>query len=105
MGYEEHILESTKETPHVRPPWLTTLARFLRETGLRIRISSLLKPRRQRDNDEALMDIIEGCMTPKEIEEVNACRLFLGVTMVSSMVSSTGKRILESIYRGRKVVI
>ena len=44
-------------------------------------------------------------MTHKELKEVNACRLFLGVTMMSDMVSGNGKRILESIYRGKKVVI
>lgn len=105
LGYEEHILESTKETTHIRIPWLTTLTRFLRETGIRVKVSSLWKPKKQRENDRALMDIVKNYMTDTELKEVNACRLFLGVTMMSDMASSDGKIILESIYRGRKVVI
>ena len=54
-GFEDQILESTKETPHVRLPWLTTLTSFLQNTGLRVKAGSLWKPRKQRDNEKALM--------------------------------------------------
>jgi hypothetical protein len=41
-------------------------------------------------------------LSPKELQQLNACRLYLSVVMLSDIVTADGKQILANIWKGER---
>ena len=81
--------------PHLQPmKWIPEIRTFLGKRDLQLKLERSFVPKPQRVNDSFLMDdAIVGSWKVGEIKRINACRLFLGVTLVSDIASIDGTTI------------
>ena len=81
--------------PHLYPmKWLPSIREFLRKNGLSLELSINCIPELQRVHDEFIMDhVVTGIFKRNEIQMINACRIYKGVTLLSDMVTMDGKSI------------
>ena len=71
--------------------WIPAIRNFLATLHAELELSVDFVPKVQRENDCFLMDIAtNGTFKPRAIWLVNACRLFLGVTLLSDIVNAAG---------------
>jgi hypothetical protein len=96
------VLEDTREITYVKIPWFNEFRNFLRNTSGTVQLSDHWSPEPQRDKDESIMAKIltSGQFKPRELEIINACRLYLRVTRVSDITTPDGSRILTKILTG-----
>jgi hypothetical protein len=73
------LTEDTREITYVKIPWFNEFRNFLRNTSGTIQLSEHWSPEPQRDRDESIMTKIltSGNFKPRELEIINACRLYL----------------------------
>ena len=81
--------------PHLEPmKWIPEIRTFLGKHDLQLELEKSFVPKPQRVNDSFLMDdAIVSSWKVGEIKRINACRLFLGVTLVSDIASIDGTTI------------
>ena len=82
--------------PHLVPmQWIPQVQNFLKTTDCRIELETKFLPTLQRDNDRCLMDIaVESTQfTPTELVLLNACRIYLGVTLLSDISTPDGTKL------------
>jgi hypothetical protein len=101
-GLTDSVLEDTREIPYVKIPWFDEFRHYLRNTAGTIQLSDHWSPELQRDKDESIMAIIlnSGQFKTRELEIINACRLYLRVTRVSDITTSDGSRITARMLMG-----
>ena len=85
---------------HIEDRWYQTTIRFLHqcnahiETDTRIRILC-------RENDSSLMeDFLLTNPSPRELKQLNSCRLFLRVTTLSDICNARGNKIIRQCWEG-----
>ena len=74
--------------------WIPNLRMFLARHNFELEYKVNFIPPIQRENDKFLMDLAKG--KPKTIEMINACRLYLGVTLLSDIVTASGNKLRYS---------
>ena len=84
--------------PHLDPMvWISQVRDFLGSLDCHIELSQTFLPELQRENDLFLM---EHALTQQygenQLRLLNACRIFLGVTLLSDIVSADGLSLRES---------
>lgn len=90
--------------PHLEPmKWLPVIRFHLHKMGSRLILTKTFVPPLQRVNACFLMDVIlnSAIFTPHQLKIFNACRLYLGVTLLSDITTSSGTHIYHSLHRGR----
>ena len=85
------------DLPHLSPmKWLPAIWQFLHDHDLWLELEDPFIPKLQREGDGFLMDIVlQQKYTPTEIQRINACRLFKGVTLISDISTIAGDSIKE----------
>ena len=82
--------------PYLAPmKWIPQVRQFLHSTNCHIELEATFLPKLQRENDRFLMDLVLESMTltPMELQMLNACRMYLGVTLLSDIVTPDGKKL------------
>ena len=88
--------------PYLEPMvWLPQVREFLAKIDGGIELSNDFIPQLQRTNDKFLMDkSITGIFTDLELQLVNACRLYLGVTLLSDITNPKGDLVKSFALQG-----
>ena len=89
--------------PHLSPmQWVPQLRKFLSEVDCRVELEETFVPKLQRENDVFLMDsALELTASSTELKLINACRLYLQVTMLSDLVTPDGSTLTLAAIDGR----
>ncbi len=93
-GVLQHILQDTTPYSWVPDRWLSWLRQTMYAHNIQIRYPAwVIQPLRR--NDVFLMEAInELGQTSQQLEQVNACRMYLQVTTLAEIVDHTGTTIL-----------
>jgi len=93
-GVSQPILQDTTPYSWIPDRWLSWLRRTMNEHNIQIRYSAwVIQPLRR--HDVFLMEAISKLgLTPQQLEQVNACRMYLQVTTLADITDHTGTLIL-----------
>ncbi len=81
--------------------WLTSIWRHMSQVGFTVEIEDAWMPALSRQNDMAIMDVaIQYNFTTQQLKEINYCRVYLQVILLSDIVNAGGGRILPSAFEG-----
>ncbi len=93
-GTQLPVLEDTRPCPWIPDQWLTWLHRTMREHNIQIIYDAWTVPPLRR-YDVFIMEAVEEIgLTTCQLEQINACQMYLQITMLAKMVDHTGKLIL-----------
>lgn len=84
--------------PHLSPmKWLPAIRKFLLSQDMWLELEETFFPELQRVNDAFIMDIaLDLHYSNNEIQRINACRLYKGVTLISDITNVRGNKISEN---------
>ena len=83
--------------------WLNHFTQLLRKHNIQIKLKEVEQPISQRENDVCIMDSITLKIKSKiTLQRINACRLFLQITLLSEISSANGKFIKHNILNGKR---
>ena len=90
--------------PHLTPmQWVPQLRQFLSSVDCRVELEEDFVPRLQRENDVFLMDsALAFTSSATDLKLINACRLYLQVTMLSDIVTPDGCTFTLASLDGRR---
>jgi len=93
-GFSQSVLMDTTPCPWVPDKWLSRIRRTMHEHNIKIQHEAwVILPLRQ--HDVFLMEAISDCnLSNSQLEQVNACRMFLQVTTLAEIVDHTGRNLL-----------
>ena len=85
--------------PHIAPmKWIPSIHEFLHSIGGRMEVENLPVTPLQREHDQFLMDIaLDLYSKPSDLQHLNACRLYLQVTLLSDITTADGKFIRSEV--------
>jgi len=94
-GVSQPILQDTTPYSWIPNRWLSRLRKTMHEHNIQLKHSAwVIQPLRQ--NDVFLMEAInELGLTPLQLEQINACRMYLQITTLAEIVDHTGTIILS----------
>jgi hypothetical protein len=95
-----------KKVPHLECAWLQSIRTGLAKTNARIERTESAVYADRRSDDCHLMDQIceSKGFTDNQVRRINACRLFLKVTLLSDIMTACGKRIHPAYYEGAETI-
>jgi hypothetical protein len=80
-----------------QPFWLTFIWSFLHRAHASFDIEHMWVPSLARQNDVLLMDLaIQLNFTSSQLKQINLCRLYLQVLMLSDIATADGRKVLQS---------
>ena len=83
--------------------WLNNFTQLLRKHNIQIKLKDFEPPIAQRENDVCIMDTITQKINSKlTLQRINACLLFLQITLLSEITSANGKFIKLNILNGQR---
>ena len=91
---QQPVLSNAMNTlPHMAPmKWIPSIHEFLHSIGGRIEVENLPVTPLQCEHDWFLMDIaLDLYSKPSDLQHLNACRLYLQVTLLSDITTADGK--------------
>ena len=96
------LMDPSITLPHLDPMvWIPPLRESLHQLGCTIEVHSAFVPKLQRDSDMFVMDhAIQVFQRPTDLQLINACRLYLGITLLSDMVTPEGRQICQFALQG-----
>jgi hypothetical protein len=88
--------------PHLETKWITSLRTFLKYTGATIELDESYLTNREGEHDWHIMDAIiqSGKFSPKEIRQLNYCRLYLQATTISDIANAKGDALDVYLIKG-----
>jgi len=95
--FQRHILEDPKQCPWILDHWLSYLCMIMNNNNLSIRYASwTIKP--LWDNDRYLMeDIIQHSIPKHQLGKLNACHMYLQVTMLAKITDNMDEALLPQV--------
>ena len=98
------LMDIHRRLPHMDPmQWLPSMRQFLHSVDCQIEVGLDFVPNLQRDHDLFLMDYAtEANYTDGELKLVNACRLYLGVVLLSDIVTPDGTVLTQECIQGKR---
>jgi hypothetical protein len=96
------LRDTTTKLPHLECKWLASLRQFLQDIEGQIHLRHDFVEPLQRQQDSFLMDLATGTKKfgKAELRRINYCCMYLGVLLLSDIVSADGKRIIQSVHLG-----
>jgi len=107
-GICQPVLESpiTAASKYITRTWLSVLWSHLHKHNLQLHVPDAWRPQPQRINDQSIMAIADDIFGTgrryRELQQIQACRLYLRVTMLSEIVDATGRRLCIASIRGER---
>ena len=102
-GIRSPILEDTStQLPHLEAEWLSSLRQFLQDVQGQLELDTPFVTPLQRQGDAFLMDLAiqSGKFKPTQLRQLNYCRLYLNVLLVSDISNANGTNLNPETYRG-----
>jgi hypothetical protein len=98
------LAEPKDDIDYIETCWIMCIRDFLRTYGLRINLSTHEEPVAQLLQDEFLMDAIRerGDCTATQMQQINACRMYLRATRLSDIASADGKNLRKDCLQGHQ---
>ena len=93
-GTQQPVLSNvTSALPHIAPmKWIPSIHKFLNSIGGRMEVENLPVTPIQREHDQFFTDIaLDLYSKPSNLQHLNACRLYLQVTLLSDIATVDGK--------------
>jgi hypothetical protein len=91
-----------KSVPHLECDFLQSFRTGLTTIEARVKCSNSFVSKPRRIADSHIMDAI--CESPKftnaDVRKINACRLFIQITLISDLATPCGKHIIQTYYSG-----
>ena len=99
--------ETSIKLPQLDPMvWIPAIRDFLNKINGSLEMAETFVPDLQRENDCFLMDdVVSGSYRPTEIKYISACRLYLGVTLMSDIATADGNEIRPEILLGSQPTV
>ena len=83
--------------------WLSHFTQLLRKHNIHIKLNDFESPIPQRENDVGTIDIITKNISSNiTLQRLNACKLFLQITLISKIASANGKFIKHNILKRKR---
>ena len=104
-GTQQPVLSNVMNAlPHMAPmKWIPSIREFLHSIGSRMEVENLPVTPLQREHDWFLMDIaLDLYSKPSDLQHLNACRLYLQVTLLSNITTSDGKFIQSEVMQSHR---
>jgi hypothetical protein len=94
-GISRNIFQDTIPLPHVPWSWLMSIRDFLHHIQADIRGIPITVIPKYRDNDKHIMEeaIRVESFTPKELRQIQSCRLYMQITVLSEITNASGEQI------------
>ena len=102
FGLSQPILETSNiATKYVNIVWVNNFIDLLQDHGLQIKLKQKFVHAPQRINDRFVMDDITKITSSRlTLQRLNACRMYLQVTLLSEIIDIQGHQITSSATRG-----
>ena len=104
-GTQQPVLSDvTIALPHIAPmKWIPSIREFLHSIGGRMEAENLPVTPLQHEQDWFLMDItLDLYSKPSNLQRLNACRLYLQVTLLSDITTGDGKFIRSEVKQSHR---
>ena len=104
-GTQQPVLSDvTIALPHIAPmKWIPSICEFLHSIGGRMEAENLPVTPLQHEQDWFLMDItLDLYSKPSNLQRLNACRLYLQVTLLSDITTGDGKFIRSEVMQSHR---
>ena len=103
-GLSTPILETSHQaTTYINSIWLTNLIVFFHKHNLQIKFKQTFIQKPQRTNDRFIMDNITlHISSPNILKKINACRLYLQVTLLLEIATIRGDEVIFSAITGER---
>jgi hypothetical protein len=87
----------------LEPNWITSIWSYIESANLTLEIEQLWLPKPSREGDAMIMDLAtQFNLSVVQIKQLNNCRLYLQVLMLSDITEADGIHILPNMFKGRK---
>lgn len=101
VGSVENPLQDNRAFPYVHAPWLECTRQFLRITESKISIPHLRTPVKIRIYNQEVMPLaMQYTSKTKQLQQINACRLYLQVTTMAEISSQNGTHLIDYAMTG-----
>jgi hypothetical protein len=81
--------------------WLVSIWRHMSQIGFTLLVENAWRPSLSCQHDIAIMDAaVQYNFTAQQLKQINFCRMYLQVIMLSDIVDASGTRILSSVFHG-----
>jgi len=81
--------------------WLVSIWRHMSQIGFTLEVENAWRPSLSCQHDIAIMDAaMQYNFTAQQLKQINFCRMYLQVIMLSDIVDASGTRILSSAFHG-----
>jgi len=107
LGISENFLNTSyKQCNYLAcPTWFTSLWHFMSKLHLSIEMKQVWLPNATEGNDINLMDyFLSFNFTPKQLQGIHFCRVYLQLLSLADMVSTDGCSIIEPVLQGCKLI-
>jgi hypothetical protein len=107
-GTADHLLENPfTEIDYIESCWIMAIRDFRRMYNVRMEFTEHSHPVALCEGDEFIMDALRtrGQCTPKQLERLNACRMYLRVARLSEIASADGKKLTPDALKGTDAAI
>ena len=93
----------TDQTLYVSSVWFQDIITFMFKNNIHINTYQYFTLKAQRINDRCIMyDLIQLKLTTTELIQLNACRMYLQVSLLSDIKTPNRKKIMIQFLRGKK---
>ena len=98
------LMDLQRRLPHMDPmQWLPAMRIFLQSVNCQIEVGLDFVPRLQRENDLFIMDHATASpFTDGELKLINACRIYLGATVLSDITTPDGTTLNKHCLQGQR---
>ena len=85
--------------------WLSSIWKHTHQLAITVEVERHWTTHRARENDVFLMDeFLKYNFSSQQLKQINTCRIFLQVILLSDITTADGKTILPTIRRGSKPI-
>ena len=95
-----YTLPYTKYKNLIKQTWLTHLWEYLDSRGVELELTNDCTFRKQRQNDQFIMDVLRPHFTTSHLHQINKIRIHLKVLRLSDFCDISGKYVLPNIKEG-----
>jgi hypothetical protein len=103
-GTGDHLLENPcTQIDYIETCWIMSIRNFLRIYNVRMDFTERCHPVALCEGDEFIMDAlrIRGQCTSREMQRLNACRMYLRVSRLSEIATAQGTRLRAEELQGQ----
>eukprot|EP00957_Ditylum_brightwellii_P067133 5095476-Ditylum_brightwellii.AAC.1 len=100
-GIVQPVLEDKKQLPYLEGGWISNVRNRLITINAELKTTEPLIAALQQEHDQHLMEILcqDTQLTDIQVTQLNYCRLYLKVELLSDITTSDGQQLIPRIYQ------